>query len=194
MDETEGQSESEVTRLLREMRLDEALQSLKSSRGKVDSAAVASMIGEYESRASQLHAAGETGEARRFSRRAGALSGLLTHGPDPDRMVSEVDLAEGYQGKILLVLLNGEVFEGKVCLRSGDDVHRGILHNTQAEMEDLGFTRTQVHPLGGAYAGFDSDGSIVIWGTSDEYGCCDKKEAAQMIAQAYPGKPVRIED
>jgi hypothetical protein len=194
MHEPGERPESEVTRLLREMRLDEALQCIKDARGEVDSVAVASMVGEYERRASQLRAAGETGDARRFSRRAGALSGLLTHGPDADRMVPEVDLAEGYQGRILLVLLNGGVFEGKVCLRSGDDLHREILHNTQAEMEDLGFTRTRVHPLGGAYAGFDSDGSIVIWGTSGEYGCCDKKAAAQMIVRAYPGKPVRIED
>ena len=85
-------------------------------------------------------------------------------------------------------------FDGKVCLRSGDDLHREILHNTQAEMEDLGFVHTLVQPLGGAYAGFDSDGSIVIWGTSDEYGCCDKEEAARMIRRAYPGKLVRIED
>lgn len=194
MDATGARSESDLTRLLREMRLDEALQSLKTARGKVDSAALAAMIREYESRANQLYAAGETGEARRMARRAAALGNLLTHGPDPARMVAEVELAEGYHGKILLVLLKGGVFESTVCLRSGDDLHREILHNTQAEMEDLGFVHTLVQPLGGAYAGFDSDGSIVIWGTSDEYGCCDKAEAAQMIARAYPGKLVKIED
>jgi hypothetical protein len=187
-------SESDFTRLLREMRLDEALQSLKRTRGKVDSAAVAAMISEHEFRARQLHAAGETGEARRMARRAAALSGLLTYGPDPRHMVVETDLPEGYRGKILLVALNGGGFDGKVCLRSGDDWHREILRNTQAEMEDLGFIRTRVHPLGGACVRFDPDGCITLWGTSDEFGCCDKEEAAEMIARAYPGKPVRIEE
>lgn len=184
----------DVTRLLREMRLDEALQSLKTARGEFDPAAVAAMVLEYESQASRLHAAGEMGEAKRMTRRAAALTGLLTHGPDPARMVAEVDLAEGYRGRILLVLLTGGVFSGMVCLRSGDDLHREILRNTQAEIGDLGFARTRVHPLGGAFAGFESDGSIVIWGTSDEFGCCDKEVAARLIARAYPGKLVRIEE
>jgi len=188
------EARADVMRLLREMRLEEAVQPLKSSRGKVDSTAVGAIIEEYESQASRMQAAGEIGEAKRVARRAAALKGLLLHGPDPARMVAEVELAEGYRGKILLVLLKGGVFEGTVCLRSGDDLHREILRNTQAEMEDLGFARTQVHPLGGAYAGFESDGSITIWGTSDEYGRCDKEEAARMIARVYPGNPVRIED
>lgn len=192
--ESHRKAKIDVTRLLREMRLGEALQSLKRARGNVDSDAVAAMISEYEFRARQLKSAGEMGEARRMARRAAALSGLLTHGPDPARMVAETELPEGYRGKILLVALKGGGFDGKVCLRSGDDWHREILRNTQAEMEDLGFIHTRVHPLGGACAGFDTQGSIVIWGTSDEYGSCDKEEAAQMITRAYPGKLVRIED
>jgi hypothetical protein len=183
----------DVTRLLREMRLEEAVQSLKSARGKVGLAAVGAMIGEYESRASRLQETGEMGEARRMARRAAALSGLLAHGPDPARMVAEVELAEGYRGKILLVLLRGGVFEGTVCLRSGDDLHREILCNTQAEVEDLGFIHTRVHSLGGAAASFEADGSISLWGTSDEFGCCDKEEAARMIARAYPVRTIRIE-
>jgi hypothetical protein len=191
--ESNRKPRSDVTRLLREMRLEEALRLLKNSRRKVDRTAVAAMISEYETRASMLHAAGKTGDAGRMARRAAALSGLMAHGPNPARMVAEVELAEGHRGKILLVLLKGGVFEGTVCLRSRDDLHREILRNTQAEMEDLGFIHTRVHPLGGAYAGFEDDGSITLWGTSDEFGCCDKEEAAGMIARAYPGKPVRIE-
>lgn len=194
MDATGAQSESDFTRLLREMRLDEALQSLKTARGNVDSAAVAAMISEYESRANQLHAAGATGEARRMARRAAALGSLLVHGPDPARMVAETELPEGYVGKILMVLLTGGGFDDTVILRSGDELHREILQNTRAEMADLGFSRVEIYPLGGAYAGFEPDGSIVIWGTSDEYGCCDKGLAARLIARAYPGKSVRIED
>jgi hypothetical protein len=185
--------EGDVTSLLREMRLEEAIRLLKRSGCKVDSAAVKAMILGYETRANQMQTAGETGEARRMARRAAALKGLLVHGPDPTQMVAETELPEGYAGKILLVLLTGGGFDDTVCLRSGDDWHREILHNTRAEIADLGFPDTQAHPLGGAYAGFDSDGSIVIWGTSDEFGCCDKDLAARLIARAYPGRTFRIE-
>ena len=81
----------------------------------------------------------------------------------------------------------------RLCLRSGDGWHREILQNARAEIADLGFPGAEVHPLGGAYAGFGPDGTIVIWGTSDEYGCCDKELAARMIGRAYPGKRIRIE-
>ena len=161
------------------MRLSAAIRLLKQSECVVDSAAVRAMILGYESQASRMQAAGETGEARRMARRAAALNGLLVHGPDPAQLVAETELPEGYAGKILLVLLTGGAND-TVCLRSGDDWHREILHNTRAEIADLGFADAQVHPLGGAHAGFDSDGSIVIWGTSDEFGCCDKALAARL--------------
>jgi hypothetical protein len=186
--------EVDATSLLREMRLAAAIRLLKQSECVVDSAAVRAMILGYESQASRMQAAGETGEARRMARRAAALNGLLVHGPDPAQLVAETELPEGYVGKILLVLLTGGGFDDTVCLRSGDDWHREILHNTRSEIADLGFPDAQVHPLGGAHAGFDSDGSIVIWGTSDEFGCCDKDLAARLIAQAYPGRTVRIEE
>jgi hypothetical protein len=186
--------EADVTRLLGEMRLAAALRLLKRSGCKVDSAAIKAMILGYETRAKQMQAAGETGEARRMARRAAALNGLLVHGPDPAQMVAETELPEGYVGKILMVQLTGGGFDDMVCLRSGDDWHREILHNTRVEIADLGFPDAQVHPLGGAYAGFDSDDSVVIWGTSDEYGGCDKDLATRLIARAYPEKTVRIEE
>ena len=115
------------------------------------------------------------------------LCGLLVHGPDPAQLVAETELPEGYVGKILLVLLTGGGFDETVCLRSGDDWHREILHNTRAEIADLGFPDAQVHPLGGAHAGFESDGSIVIWGTSDESAAATRIWPPA-IARAYPGE------
>jgi len=192
--ESQRVPEVDVTSLLREMRLEAAIRLLKRAGCEVDSAAVKAMILGYETRASQMQAAGESGEARRMARRAAALNGLLVHGPNPAQMVAETELPEGYVGKILMVLLTGGGFDDTVCLRSGDGWHREILHNTQAEISDLGFPHTRVHPLGGARAGFDSDGSVVIWGTSDEFGCCDKDLAARLIARAYPGRTARIEE
>jgi len=63
------------------------------------------MILGYETRANQMQAAGETGEARRMARRATALNGLLVHGPDLAQMVAETELPEGYVGKILSVFV-----------------------------------------------------------------------------------------
>jgi hypothetical protein len=192
--ESQRVPEADVTSLLREMRLEAAIRLLKRSGCNLHAAAVKAMILGYETRANQMQAAGAAGEARRMARRAAALKGLLVHGPDPAQMVAETELPDGYVGKILLVLLTGGSFADMVCLRSGDDWHREILHNTRAEIADLGFPDAQVHSLGGAYAGFDFDDSIVIWGTSDEYGCCDKDLAARLIARAYPEKTVRIEE
>jgi hypothetical protein len=186
--------EGDLTRLLSEMRLAAAIRLLKRSGCEVDSAAVQAMILGYETRVRRMQAAGETGEARRLARRAAALNGLLVHGPNPAQIVAETELPEGYVGKILMVLLTGDGFDDTVCLRSGDGWHREILHTTQAEIADLGFPDAQVHPLGGAHAGFDSDGSVLIWGTSDEFGCCDKDLAARLIARVYPEKTVRIEE
>jgi hypothetical protein len=183
----------DVTPLLLRMKLAAAISILRLGRGEFDSAAVAAMISEHQSQARRLHAAGEIGAARRMARRAAALRGLLVHGPDPRRMVAEVELPEGYHGKIMLVRLTGGGFADTVCLRSGDGWHREILTNTRAELKDLGFLKTLVDPLGGAYARFELDGSIAIWGTSDEYGCCDKEEASRMIARTYPERPVRID-
>jgi len=183
----------DVNRLFRKMRLEAAIHFLRNGRGDFNPAAVKAMVFEYENQMGRAQAAGEIGEARRLARRAAALNGLLAHGPDPAAMVAEVELPEGYHGKILLVLLAGGSFADAVRLRSGDGWHREILRNTQVEIKDLGFASTRVDPLGGADARFESDGSIVIWGTSDEYGCCDKEEAARMISRAYPGKPIRIE-
>jgi hypothetical protein len=192
--ESQRVPEVDVTSLLSEMRLEAAIRLLKRSGCGVDSAAVKAMILGYETRANRMQAAGAAGEARRMARRAAALNGLLVHGPNPAQMVAETELPEGYVGKILVVLLTGGGFDDTVCLRSGDARHREILHNTRAEIADLGFPDAQAHPLGGAHAGFDSDGSVVIWGTSDEFGCCDKDLAARLIARAYPKKTVRIEE
>ena len=191
--ESQRVPEGDVIRLLKQMRLEAAIRLLKRSGGEIDSAAVKALILGHETRANQMQAAGETGEARRMARRAAALNGLLVHGPHPAHMVAETELPEGYVGKILMVLITGGGFDDTVCLRSGDSWHREILHNTRAEIADLGFPDAQVHPLGGAHAVFESDGSILIWGTSAEFGSCDKDLAARLIARAYPEKMVRVE-
>ena len=187
-------AETAATRMLVEMRFGDAIAELRSRPDALDRAHAEGLLRDWAHQARQLMVHGEAGAARRVARGARALRALLAHGPDPGRMVTEVDLPEGYQGKIVLVLFKGGGFEGTVCLRSGDGWHREILNNAMTELRDLGFPSTEAYPLGGAYAGFEDDGRIVIWGTSDEFGSCDKELAAEMIGQAYPERRVVIED
>jgi hypothetical protein len=184
----------DVNRLLNGMKLEAVVRALKRSGARLASETIAPLVASHERRSRELRAAGDIGESRRLARRAAALNALLAYGPVPARMVAEVDLPVGCNGKILMIVLNGGGFAETVCLRSGDDWHREILRNTRAELKDLGFVHTRVDPLGGAHARFEPDGGIVIWGTSDEYGCCDREEAARMIARVHPGRPVRIEE
>jgi len=103
-----------------------------------------------------------------------------------------VDLPDGYHGKVLLVRIVGGMAHGLVCLRGGDDWHREILRNTTEEIHDLGYENSIVVPAGGAWVRFDDDGTILVYGSSDEFGACDKKMAADLIAGAFPGRKIRI--
>lgn len=102
-----------------------------------------------------------------------------------EEMIPAVILPDGYRGKILLVLIAvGE--ESLVVLRSGDLWHREILRNTEAEVLRLGLTDARVNELGGAFLSTETDGSIRIWGGSDEFGACDRDYAAALVKAARP--------
>jgi hypothetical protein len=108
-----------------------------------------------------------------------------------EEMIPAVVLPDGYRGKILLVLISvGE--ESLVALRSGDLWHREILRNTQAEVSRLGLKDAQVNELGGASLFFEVDGSIRVWGGSDEFGACDLDCAAALVRAARPGCAVVV--
>lgn len=108
-----------------------------------------------------------------------------------EELIPAVILPEGYRGKILLV----SIFCGSrsmVALRSGDLWHREILRNTRAEMVRMGLAEAQVEELGGAHLRFEADGSIRIWGGSDEYGACDREFAARLVKADRPGCSVVV--
>ena len=64
---------------------------------------------------------------------------------------------------------------------------------TQEEIRDLGFENSIVVPLGGASVRFDQKGGIVVYGSSDAFGTCDKQIAADLIRKAFPKKTVYIQ-
>ena len=111
-----------------------------------------------------------------------------------NKRIPETILPEGYNGKILLVSIGGAEMEDRIVLRSGDDWHREILRNTEAEIQEYGIDAERVHQLGGAWVKSDENGNIVIYGTSDEFGACDKTVAAEFLRRLYPNRSVRIAD
>jgi len=121
-----------------------------------------------------------------------ALKRFCDHGSDPKKIIEQTILPEGYNGKILIVAIMGGVIDRLTCLRSGDLWHREILANTKNEIRGLGFFNTSVYELGGAHVRFETDQEIVIYGTSDDFGSCDKGYAAKLIQQVYTNRHIRI--
>ena len=110
------------------------------------------------------------------------------------KKIPTVILPEGYTGKILLISVSGDGLEEMVILRSGDLWHREILRNTEAEIRNLGFHNARVSELGGAHLRFDPDGTIVIYGTSEQYGTCDKEHAARLGRDEFPHRRVDVRE
>ena len=108
------------------------------------------------------------------------------------KLIPEIILPEGYNGKILLVSVSGDGIEKSILLRSGDLWHREILRNTEAEIKHLGFEKAQVHELGGALVRFETDGAITIYGASQEFGACDKEYAAEIIKRKFRDRTINI--
>ena len=108
--------------------------------------------------------------------------------------IPPVILPEGYTGKILLVSVAGDGIDKTVILRSGDLWHREILRNTENEIRNLGVVNARAHQVGGALLRFEPDGAIVIYSSSHEFGACDKEYAAALVRNAFPARPVMVED
>jgi hypothetical protein len=111
---------------------------------------------------------------------------------EASKKIPMVILPEGYNGKILLVSIAGVGTEKMVILRSGDLWHREILRNTEAEIRNLGFRNARLQELGGAHLRFEPDGTIIIHGTSQQFGACDKKYAAKLLRNKFPGRRVDV--
>lgn len=106
-----------------------------------------------------------------------------------EKRIPAVVLPEGYRGKILLVSITVGA-ERLVVLRSGDLWHREILRNTEAEIRTLDLSGARIDQLGGAHLRFEADGSILIWGGSDEFGACDHEYAAALLRSVWPEREI----
>jgi len=99
----------------------------------------------------------------------------------------------GYQGKILLARVQNDDHQ-VIILRSGDLWHTAILRNLEEEVRSLGWENAHVEELGGAHLSFQPDDSILIWGTSDIYGACDREYAAELVRPLWPDKKIIVSD
>ena len=141
-------------------------------------------------RAAWLKRKGDIRASFLFQRRASALTILRDSGRLSGAVIPSTVLPEGYCGKILLAFVEGDLIPGRTFLRSGDDWHREILRSFEEEVCDYGFENVHVSPLGGAFAEFRPDGSIVLWGASEEFGRCRKEDALKLVRTAYPDRAV----
>ncbi len=123
---------------------------------------------------------------RRWRRRIEAFTTYCNSGCDPLSLIKPAEVPAAYRGKILLVTISGGLLNGAIGLRSDDLYHRDILRNTELELQDLGLSSSRVYELGGAYLTSNPDGSIRIWGSSDEFGACDRELAAELVRSLLP--------
>ena len=177
---------------IRMVRLESASAAMKAFHVALSGSDFEPIIESFKTAAERERSNGEIRSANRLDRRKEAVAVFRDHGLDSKRLIAPAKLPEGYNGKILLMAVSGGVLNGLVCLRSGDDWHREILTDTREEILDLGFESALVDPVGGAFVRFDDNGSIEVYGISDEFGGCDKQEAAGLIRQTFPGRKVVI--
>ena len=177
---------------LRNAKFDSAQAAIKAFHVSLSGSDFESVIQSLKADAAFKGSKGEIRSANRLHRRMKAVKIFRDYGLDPEKLIPPVILPEGYNGKILLMSVSGRFIKGLICLRSGGDWHREILTDTQEEIQDLGFESGLVDPVGGAFVRFEDNGSIEIYGISDEFGGCDKQSAAELIRQAFPGRKIVI--
>jgi len=140
--------------------------------------------------ANTLNKAGNIRASIRYQRQATTLTMLRHTGRLSGAVIPSAVLPEGYCGKIMLAWGEGDCIQGRTFLRSGDDWHREILRSFEAEVQDYGFENFQIAPKGGAFAHFQTDGTITLYGSSEEYGRCSREEALQLVQTAFSDRTV----
>ena len=121
-----------------------------------------------------------------------ALEKLRNYGCDPEKIIPKIILPEGYDGKILIVTIMGGLFDRHICLRSGDLWHRALLIKAETELKNLGFYNSSAFEMGGAHIRFETNRNIVIFGTSNDFGSCDKDYASELVHGLFQNRTIEI--
>ena len=133
---------------------------------------------------------GDIQASMQYQRRAAALTVLRDAGHLSWAIIPSVVLPGGYRGKIMLASVEGDLIPRRTFLRSGDDWHREILRSFEEEVSDYGFEKFHIAPRGGAFAEFRRDGTIVLFGSSEEFGRCDLEEARLLVLTVFPDRDI----
>jgi hypothetical protein len=173
---------------------EKAIELMNSSGVRLEINDIHPLIARFENTAAEALLQNAFAEVRRLNHRKESLLAFCNSGFDAGGLIPPVRMPEGYRGKILLVSVSGGVIGQTVCLRTNDLHHRDILRNTELEIRDLGLHGSRVRELGGASVDSESDGSVRIWGGSDDFGTCDKNVAAMLLRSMYPDKTVLVRD
>jgi len=180
----------EILQHIHQGRLESAFALLVENDIVLEPQALESPIADCLQHAKTLKNAGNIRASIRYQRRATALTMLRNTGRFSGTVIPSAVLPEGYSGKIMLAWAEGDCIQGRTFLRSGDDWHREILRSFEAEVQDYGFENFQIAPKGGAFAHFQSDGTITFSGSSEAFGRCSREEALQLVQTAFPDRTV----
>jgi hypothetical protein len=187
------QRKSDILERLKAGELEAALKQIADFQVRLEASDFDRIVSLLEKELKQCVSEEQFRSAKRLKRIIDAISSLRKSDADPSTILDPALLPEGYNGKILLISVSGGIMQNTVILRSGDLWHSEILRETREEIKDLGLVSSGAYPLGGAWAHFEKDGAILIWGTSDQYGACDKETAAQLLKKIHPDKEIRVE-
>jgi hypothetical protein len=187
------QRKSDVLELLKAGELEAALKQTADFQVRLEASDFDRIISLLEKELKQRVSEEQFRSAKRLKRIINTITSLRKNGTDPSNILDPVLLPKGYNGKILLISVFGGIMQNTVILRSGDLWHSEILRESREEIKDLGLVSSGAYPLGGAWARFEKDRAILIWGTSDQYGACDKETAAQLLRAEHPDKEILIE-
>ena len=100
-----------------------------------------------------------------------------------------VAVPEGYSGKILLLAVTVGSRSWTI-LRSGGCWHRDILRDCEAEVHGLGLLHVSLTVRGGAHLRFVDDGSLLVWGQSEEFGVCNYREVTRLLKTRWPNREI----
>ncbi len=183
-----------ILTLLKEGKLEPAAKAIKEFQINLAGIDFASLIEYFNKQIKISQFEEKIRESIRFERRLAAIKILREYGFDSKNLIPQLILPKGYNGKIILISISGGLIDPMVCLRSGDLWHREILREVEEEIKDIGLVSTFAYEIGGAHLRFENSGSILIFGTSDEFGTCDKKIASELVNKLYPGYKIIVED
>ncbi|MCL2669672.1 MAG: hypothetical protein FWE89_03210 [Syntrophaceae bacterium] len=100
-----------------------------------------------------------------------------------------VAVPEGYSGKVLLLAVTAGSHSWTI-LRSGGRWHRDILRACETEVHGLGLGQFSLAVRGGAHLRFADDGSLLIWGQSEEFGACNYREVMRLLKTHWPDREI----